>query len=60
MEGIINTFYTDLAELERDNPGEGFKKSFEQNFNISLENFLLDFDAFIRLPKNEIMTILKE
>ena len=25
-----------------------------------LENFLLDFDAFIRLPKNEIMTILKE
>jgi hypothetical protein len=60
LEGIINTFYTDLAELERDNPGEGFKKSFEQNFNISLENFLLDFDAFIRLPKNEIMTILKE
>ena len=25
-----------------------------------VENFLLDFDAFIRLPKNEIMTILKE
>ena len=44
---------------ENQNPGYGWKDSFESSFGINLETFCADFDTFMLQSKEEQMIILK-
>ena len=59
LNNMIIDYYKDLAELERDHLGEGYLFSFEQNFGISLDDFYLEFDDFMLLPREEQLSILQ-
>jgi len=56
---IIKDFYTIFSEKEKLNPGNGWKDAFEESFNISLENFYLEFDAFMLQDRDSQLSIIK-
>ena len=56
---MVENYYIDLAELERENIGEGYVYSFEKSFGISLEEFYLEFDEFMLGTRDEQLTILE-
>ena len=43
----------------RNNLEEGYLFSFEQNFGISLDDFYLEFDDFMLMPREEQLSILQ-
>tara|TARA_B100000029_G_scaffold156903_1_gene152160 strand:- start:261 stop:1430 length:1170 start_codon:yes stop_codon:yes gene_type:complete len=59
LQGALVDYYKNLAEIEKDNYGEGYKVAFEQTFGINLEQFYTDFDAFMLLPRDDQLSILK-
>ena len=52
-------FYTIFAEKYKLNPIDGWKDAFEETFEIRLEDFYRDFDAFMRQDKESQMAIIK-
>ena len=59
LEDMVENYYIDLAELERENIGEGYVYSFEKSFGISLEEFYIEFDEFMLGTRDEQLTILE-
>ena len=55
---MIN-YYKNLAELERDHVGEGYKFAFEKYFGMPLDDFYKEFDDFMLKPRDEQLSILK-
>ena len=41
------------------NPQSGWKDAFEETFGITLENFYLEFDAFMRKDRDSQIAIIK-
>jgi hypothetical protein len=60
LDGVLINYWRNIAELERANPGQGYKVCFEQAFGISLDAFYTQFDAFMLLPRQEQLAILKD
>jgi len=59
FDNMILDYYKNLAELERDHYGEGYKYSFESSFGISLQDFYLEFDEFMLKSREDQLTILE-
>ena len=56
---IIKDFYTIFSEKEKLNPGNGWKDAFEESFNISVEDFYKEFDAFMLQDRDSQISIIK-
>lgn len=56
---LMVDFYTIFAEKYKLNPIDGWKDAFEETFEIRLEDFYRDFDAFMRQDKESQMAIIK-
>ena len=56
---IIKDFYTIFSEKEKLNPGNGWRYAFEESFNISLEDFYLEFDSFMLQDRDSQLSIIK-
>ena len=56
---IIKDFYIMFSEKEKLNPGNGWRYAFEESFNISLEDFYLEFDAFMLQDRDSQLSIIK-
>jgi len=56
---LMVDFYTVFAEKYKINPVDGWKDAFEETFEISLEDFYRDFDAFMRQDKESQISIIK-
>jgi hypothetical protein len=52
-------YYKELAELEREHVGEGYKYAFEKYFGMPLDTFYTEFDSFMLKSKEEQLTILE-
>ena len=52
-------YYKELAELEREHVGEGYKYAFEKYFGMPLDTFYTEFDNFMLKSKAEQLTILE-
>ena len=59
LDNMILDYYKNLAELEREHYGEGYKYSFESSFGISIQEFYLEFDEFMLKSRDEQLTILE-
>ena len=59
LDNMIIDYYKNLAELEREHYGEGYKYSFESSFGISIQEFYLEFDEFMLKSRDEQLTILE-
>ena len=59
FEKILVDYYQAYAESDVQNPGFGWKDSFEATFNVTLADFYVDFDAFMRLDRSTQIAILK-
>ena len=59
FDNMIFDYFTNLAELEREHYGEGYKYSFEAYYGISLEDFYMEFDEFMLKSREEQLTILE-
>ena len=57
---IIVDYYTIYAERDNTNPGQGWKDSFEELFGITMEQFYIDFDAFMLQDRDSQIAIIKE
>ena len=62
---VFFDFYEDIAELELEKreQGEihqGWRESFRKNFNISYDDFLIEFETFIDLKSKEQLKILDQ
>jgi hypothetical protein len=60
LEGALINYYKILAEIEKENIGEGYKISFQQTFGMTLDKFYTDFDTFMLLPRKDQILILKD
>mgnify|MGYP003681998941 CR=1 FL=1 len=56
---IMYDYYTIFAEKEKLNPGHGWKDAFEESYGITIEEFYLDFDAFMLKDKESQLEIIK-
>ena len=56
---LMVDFYSIFAEKYKLNPNDGWKDAFEQTFDISLEDFYRDFDAFMRQDRESQLAIIK-
>ena len=59
LQGALTDYYKRLAEIERENIGEGWKIAFETTFGISVEQFYIDFDKFMLESREDQIAILK-
>jgi len=59
LQGIMVDYFKNMGEQENLHPREGWKYSFEKTFNISIEDFYTEFDAFMAKPRAEQVLILK-
>ena len=59
LQGIMVDYFKNIGEQENLHPREGWKYSFEKTFNISIESFYTEFDAFMAKPRAEQVLILK-
>ena len=59
LDGALVNYYKNIAEIEKDNVGKGWKLAFEQTFGINIEQFYTDFDNFMLLPREDQIAILK-
>ena len=64
-EKVFYDFYEDIAELELKKRKEGkihqgWRESFRKNFNMSYDDFLIEFETFINLKSNEQLKILDQ
>tara|TARA_B110000263_G_scaffold248665_1_gene264100 strand:- start:27 stop:1256 length:1230 start_codon:yes stop_codon:yes gene_type:complete len=59
LDKIIIDYYKDLAELEREHQGEGYKYSFKKHWSIELDDFYKEFNAFMLKSREEQIAILK-
>ena len=56
---LIVDYYSIFAEKYKLNPQSGWKDAFEETFGITLENFYLEFDAFMRKDRDSQIAIIK-
>ena len=56
---IMYDYYTIFAEKEKLNPGHGWKDAFEESYGITIEEFYLDFDAFMLKDRDSQLEIIK-
>jgi len=56
---LMVDFYSIFAEKYKLNPIDGWKDAFEETFEISLEDFYRDFDAFMRQDRESQLAIIK-
>ena len=59
LQGIMVDCFKNWGEQENLHPREGWKYSFQETFNISIEDFYTEFDAFMAKPRAEQVSILK-
>jgi hypothetical protein len=59
LQGIMVDYFKNWGEQENLHPREGWKYSFQETFNISIEDFYTEFDAFMAKPRAEQVSILK-
>ena len=59
LQGIMVDYFKNWGEQENLHPREGWKYSFQETFNISIEDFYTEFDAFMVKPRAEQVSILK-
>jgi hypothetical protein len=59
LQGIMVDYFKNWGEQENLHPREGWKYSFQETFNISIEDFYIEFDAFMAKPRAEQVSILK-
>ena len=59
FEKILVDYYQSYAESDAMNPGLGWKDAFESVFETTLDDFYLEFDAFMRLDRVTQIAILK-
>ena len=59
LDNVMINYYKNLAELERDHVGEGYKFAFEKYFGMPLDDFYKEFDDFMLKPRDEQLSILK-
>jgi|TARA_B110000977_G_scaffold192995_1_gene267325 hypothetical protein len=52
-------YWKNWGEQENAHPRQGWKYSFEKTFGLSIEDFYVEFDAFMKKPRDEILAILK-
>ena len=52
------TFYQNWSENESLNPGSGWKVTFEELFNMPVEEFYIMFDNFMLKDREEQLSIL--
>ena len=52
-------YHKQWAEKENANPGYAWKDSFESLFDMTLDDFYKDFDAFMLQDKESQLAILK-
>ena len=60
---VFYDFYEDIAELELEKREEGeihqgWRESFRKNFEISYDDFLIEFENFVNLTSKEQLDIL--
>jgi len=59
LNNLMIEYYKELAELEREHVGEGYKYAFEKYFGMPLDTFYTEFDDFMLKSKEEQLTILE-
>ena len=59
LQGIMVDYFKNWGEQENLYPREGWKYSFQKTFNVSIEDFYVEFDAFMENPRVEQISILK-
>ncbi len=59
LQGILVDYWKNWGEQENAHPRQGWKYSFEKTFGLSIEDFYVEFDAFMKKPRDEILAILK-
>jgi hypothetical protein len=52
-------YFKNWGEQENLHPREGWKFAFQKTFNISIDDFYTEFDAFMAKPRAEQVSILK-
>ena len=52
-------YYKIYAEQDNLYPGNGWKNAFESLFGITMTQFYIDFDAFMRQSRSSQIAILK-
>ena len=57
-EKLMIEYYRNWAENESKNPGEGWRTTFEDLFDMTVDDFYRDFDAFMLMDKSVQMSIL--
>ena len=57
-EKLMIEYYRNWAEIESNNPGEGWRITFEDLFDMTVDDFYRDFDAFMLTDKSAQMSIL--
>ena len=57
-EKLMIEYYRNWAENESKNPGEGWRITFEDLFDMTVDDFYRDFDAFMLKDKSVQMSIL--
>ena len=55
---LIIDYYKSYAVAENENPTEGWKVAFEEIFDLSIDTFYRDFDAFMLQDRDSQMSIL--
>ena len=58
IQGIMIDLWKNYAEAEKANPYNGYKDVFKSTFGINLDDFYLEFDAFMQKDVSEILAIL--
>ena len=59
LDNVVSNYYLNIAELERDHVGEGYKYAFEEYFGMPIDDFYAEFDEFMLKPREEQMSILE-
>jgi len=60
LDGALINYYKNIAEIEKSNIGEGYKITFQQTYGMTLDEFYPQFDAFMLLPREDQIAILKD
>ena len=59
LNNLMIEYYKGLAELERENVGEGYRYAFEKYFGMPLDAFYTEFDDFMLKSRAEQLSILE-
>ena len=59
LDGALIKYFKNIAEIEKSNIGEGYKIAFQQTYGMTLDEFYPQFDAFMLLPREDQIAILK-